>query len=135
MGRHGLLAWIALLSCLMLGTVALAVDRTGTGQAERIVGTNGDDELDGAGGNDHLIGKGGRDVLIGGRGDDKLTGDGGRDSFNMTSDGQVLSAPGRDRIYARDGHPDSINCGAGRDLAVIDAVEDGVYDCEVVTQP
>jgi Ca2+-binding RTX toxin-like protein len=135
MGRHGLLAWIALLSCLALGTAALAVDRTGSAQSERIVGTNGDDQLDGAGGDDNLIGKGGRDVLIGGGGEDRLTGDGGRDSFNMTKDGQTLSAPGRDRIYARDGHPDSINCGAGRDLAVVDTVEDGLYDCEVVTQP
>jgi hypothetical protein len=134
MGRHGLFALIALLGCLTLGTVALAVDRTGTAQGERIVGTNGDDDLDGARGDDNLIGKGGRDVLIGGGGDDKLTGDGGRDSFNMI-DGEPVPAPGRDRIYARDGHPDSINCGAGRDLAVVDDVEDGVYDCEVVTQP
>ena len=65
-------------------------------------------------------------MLIGGGGPDSLHGDGGRDSFNMR-DGVELAAKGRDRIYARDGHPDEINCGAGRDLAVVDEVEDGVY--------
>jgi Ca2+-binding RTX toxin-like protein len=134
MGRPGLFVWIALAGCLVAGTAALAVDRTGTSKSERIVGTKGNDVLDGRNGADNLIGKGGRDVLIGGGGEDRLEGDGGRDSFNMR-EGQALAAPGRDRIYARDGHPDSINCGAGRDLAVVDEVEDGVYDCEVVKQP
>jgi Ca2+-binding RTX toxin-like protein len=134
MGRRGLLVWIAVLGSLSLGAAALAVDRTGTARGERIVGTEGDDVLEGAGGADNLIGKGGRDVLIGGGGEDSLHGDGGRDSFNMI-DGEPQPAKGRDRIYARDGHPDSINCGEGRDLAVVDEVEDGVYDCEVVKQP
>ena len=134
MGRPGLLVWIALVGCLTGAAAALAVDRTGTAQGERIVGTRGNDTLDGRSGSDNLIGKGGRDVLIGGGGEDSLHGDGGRDSFNMR-DGKPLAAKGRDRIYARDGHPDEINCGAGRDLAVVDEVEDGVYDCEVVKEP
>jgi Ca2+-binding RTX toxin-like protein len=134
MGRPGLFVWIAVLGCLVIGSAALAVDRTGTGKGERLVGTKGADVLDGRNGADNLIGKGGRDVLIGGGGEDSLHGDGGHDNFNMI-DGEAFPAPGRDRIYARDGHPDSINCGAGRDLAVVDDVEDGVYDCEVVSLP
>jgi hypothetical protein len=134
MGRPGLFVWIAVVGCLTIATAALAVDRTGTARGERIVGTKGDDVLEGLNGRDTLIGKGGRDVLIGGGGEDSLRGDGGRDNFNMR-DGVQLAAKGRDRIYARDGHPDSINCGQGRDLAVVDEVEDGIYDCEVVTQP
>jgi Ca2+-binding RTX toxin-like protein len=134
MGRHGVLVWFALLGCLTVTATALAVVRTGTAKGERIVGTNGNDVLKGLSGADNLIGKGGRDVLIGGGGKDSLHGDGGRDSFNMRA-GKPLAAPGRDRIYARDGHPDEINCGAGRDLAVVDLVEDGVFDCEVVVQP
>ena len=134
MGRPGLFVSIALVGCMTIVTAALAVDRTGTGQGERIVGTKGDDVLKGLRGRDNLIGKGGRDVLIGGGGEDSLHGDGGRDSFNMRG-GAPLAAKGRDRIYARDGHPDSINCGQGRDLAVVDVVEDGVFDCEVVREP
>jgi Ca2+-binding RTX toxin-like protein len=134
MGRPGLFVWIALVGCLAAGTAALAVDRTGTAHGERIVGTKGDDVLKGRSGTDNLIGKGGRDVLIGGGGKDALHGDGGRDEFNMRG-GVRLAAKGRDRIYARDGHPDSINCGAGRDLAVVDEVEDGIYDCESVKEP
>lgn len=134
MGRSGLFACSALAACLAVGTAALAVDRVGTAKGERLVGTKGNDTLEGRNGADNLIGKGGRDLLLGGGGKDRLQGDGGRDSFNML-DGEALPAPGRDRIYARDGHPDSINCGAGRDLAVVDEVEDGVYDCEAVREP
>ena len=134
MGRLGLLVWIALIGCLVIGTAALAVDRIGTQKGDRLVGTKANDTLEGRNGADNLIGKGGRDVLIGGGGKDRLQGDGGRDEFNMLN-GEALPAPGRDRIYARDGHPDSINCGAGNDLAVVDDVEDGVYDCETVKEP
>ncbi len=134
MGRFGLLAWIAIVGCLTVGSAALAVDRSGGARGERIVGTNGADVLQGLGGADNLIGKRGRDVLIGGGGEDKLRGDGGRDSFNMRN-GVTLKANGRDRVYARDGKRDEINCGAGRDLAVVDEVEDGVYDCETVREP
>jgi Ca2+-binding RTX toxin-like protein len=134
MGRFAILVCLAGLGCCALGAVALAVDRTGTMHAERLVGTNGDDLLKGLAGSDALWGRGGRDVLIGGRGADSLHGEGGRDGFNVR-DGVALAARGRDRIYARDGHPDEINCGAGRDLAVVDEVEDGIYDCEVVMEP
>jgi hypothetical protein len=85
-------------------------------------------------GADRLIGRRGSDVLIGGKGPDRLNGGPGRDSFNMRR-GVELRAPGRDRIDARDNRPDEINCGAGRDVAIVDAVEDGVYDCEKVKEP
>ena len=32
-------------------------------------------------------------------------------------------------------HQDEINCGAGIDVAIVDKVEDGVYDCEKVREP
>ncbi len=135
MGRFGLIVLVGALAAW--GTVALAASPAhlaGGRGADRIVGTNGGDELLGRGGADTLRGGPGRDVLIGGKGPDRLTGDGGHDEFNMR-DGAALAAPGRDRIYARDGHPDSISCGAGNDLAVVDVVEDGVYDCETVVEP
>ena len=40
-----------------------------------------------------------------------------------------------DVIRARDGRPDEINCGPGDDVAYVDRVEDGVYDCERVLAP
>ena len=135
MGRFGLIALVGAL--VATGAVALAAAPAriaGGAGADRIAGTKGADEILGLGGADRLRGGPGRDVLIGGKGPDKLTGDGGRDEFNMR-DEQELAAPGRDRIYARDGRPDSISCGGGRDLAVVDEVEDGVYDCEVVIEP
>jgi Ca2+-binding RTX toxin-like protein len=134
MGRFAVLCIGAAIASVVLGAAALAVDRTGGSHADRLIGSRGDDLHRGLKGSDVLRGRGGRDVLIGGGGPDRLYGDGGRDSFNMR-DGVQLAAPGRDRIYARDGHPDEINCGAGRDLAVVDEVEDGVYDCEVVREP
>ncbi len=134
MGRFGVLACVAALSCSALAALALATTERGSPRADRLVGTRGDDLLKGLKGRDVLIGGAGRDVLIGGGGPDSLHGDGGRDSFNMR-DGVELAAKGRDRIYARDGHPDAINCGAGRDLAVVDEVEDGIFDCEVVREP
>ncbi len=44
-------------------------------------------------------------------------------------------APGNDRIEARDGGNDEISCGAGNDVAIVDASEDGIYDCEKVKEP
>ena len=65
------------------------------------------------------------------KGPDTLAGGPGRDGFNMRH-GAQMPAPGRDKIYARDGEPDEINCGAGDDVAYRRRVEDGVYDCENV---
>jgi hypothetical protein len=134
MGRLGVLVCATALGCCVLGALALAAGETGSAHADHLTGTKGDDLLKGLKGKDVLRGGDGRDILIGGRGSDALYGDGGHDSFNMR-EGVEVAAKGRDRIYARDGHPDEINCGAGRDLAVVDQVEDGVYDCEVVSEP
>jgi Ca2+-binding RTX toxin-like protein len=82
---------------------------TGTRHADHLVGTNRRDHIDGRGGPDHILGRGGRDLLAGGR--------------------------GADVINARDGHEDSIDCGAGRDVVKVDRAEDGVYDCERVKEP
>jgi Ca2+-binding RTX toxin-like protein len=119
----------------MVGAGALAGGLAhGTHGDDRLVGTKRGDVLKGLAGDDTLIGGRGSDVLIGGKGDDKLRGGPGRDEFNMR-DGVQLSAPGDDVIHARDGGNDEINCGAGNDVAIVDANEDGVYDCEEVREP
>ena len=126
---------LGLIACLALGGLAPAVTEHGDNGRDRLVGTRGDDTLKGLGGRDALIGGKGADVLIGGKGDDLLRGGPGRDGFNMQN-GVQLAAPGRDKIDARDAGPDAINCGAGEDdVAIVDALEDGVYDCEVVREP
>jgi Ca2+-binding RTX toxin-like protein len=132
MGRIIKLALAAALACV---SVAAATNGSHPTQgADRLEGTPKADNLKGLGGNDVLIGGDGADVLIGGKGNDKLRGGPGRDGFNMRA-GVELAAPGNDKIYARDGGNDEINCGAGNDIAVVDASEDGLYDCEVVREP
>lgn len=56
--------------------------------------------------------------MTGGRGEDDISG-----------------GAGNDRIDARDGDQDSIDCGPGEDTVLVDTVEDGVVDCENVTGP
>ena len=123
---------IAAIACLALAGVALSAH--GGAGPDTLHGTPGADTLKGLGGPDHLIGGPGDDVLIGGKGPDDLRGGSGYDSFNMRA-GKQLAAGGNDRIDARDHNPDAINCGAGTDVAIVDGVEDGVYDCEKVKEP
>lgn len=134
MGRSRTLAAVTALGLCLLATGASAVSRHGAGGADRLVGTKAADTLDGRGGDDKLLGGRGKDVLIGGGGNDRLVGGGGHDGFNMRA-GVQLRARGNDRISARDGVADEINCGDGDDVAIVDAVESGVYDCETVKEP
>ena len=68
--------------------------RLGTPGSDVLRGTAGEDLIDGQGGNDVLRGGGGRDVLFGGA--------------------------GNDRLFARDGKPDRVQGGPGRDRAWVD---------------
>ncbi|HEX2128215.1 MAG TPA: hypothetical protein VHF58_03255 [Solirubrobacterales bacterium] len=133
MGRQGWIAVVAAVSCA-LASVAIAAEKDGGAGADRLVGTKGNDVLTGRGGPDVLSGGSGEDRLIGGPGRDVLRGGPGYDQLNMR-DGEELASPGRDRIVARDGGRDEINCGAGRDVALVDEEEDGVYFCETVIEP
>ena len=126
----------------MLLVVALAI--TGVAQAKNIVGTGGPDRLIGTPKADMLKGKGGRDTLIGRRGPDRLFGGAGpdtlrpgpgRDEINTRHNGYSAGGGGNDRILARDKRRDLIDCGAGTDTVVVDAVEDGVFNCEFIKEP
>jgi hypothetical protein len=133
MGRTLSIVVAATLACA-LGSAALAATREGTVGPDRLVGTGQDDVLRGRGGPDILSAGRGDDRLVGGPGRDVLRGGPGYDQFNM-ADGTEVDSPGRDRIVARDGGPDQINCGSGNDVAVVDEEEDGVYFCERVVEP
>ena len=63
-----------------------------------------------------LTGGSGADTLSGAEAQDRLTGGSGSDILTGGS--------GNDRIFAADNRSDSIDCGPGRDTAVIDLIED-----------
>ena len=103
------------------------VVRGGPGR-DKVNGGAGDDVVAGGPGNDILVGKSGDDLVTGGSGDDRIYGSAGHD--------ELRGGAGNDVIDARDGEPDRIDCGPGDDdTAIVDATEDGVYDCEDVQQP
>ncbi len=84
---------------------------------ESVIGSAFDDAITGS----HYA-----ERLSGGDGDDEITGGGGED---------VLSGgPGDDRIDARDGGPDTIDCGIGvLDWAAVDVgIDTSITGCEVV---
>ena len=73
------------------------------------------------------MGGAGADILYGGKGNDKLVGGSGEDL--------LYGGPGNDTIDARDGAQDLIDCGDGVDTVIVDAQEDGVFNCENVVYP
>lgn len=114
--RKHTVAAVATLGLLVPATALAATVNGGPGN-EKLRGTNGPDQIDGNGGNDRIHGRAGDDRLIGGPGRDVLRGGAGRDS-----------------IDARDGTRDLVVCGAGRDVARVDA-RDRVRGCERVIRP
>jgi Ca2+-binding RTX toxin-like protein len=97
----------------------------GTPRDDLIYGLAGADRIFGRGGNDYLSGGPGADWVQGGAGSDRLRGGLGRD--------HIEGGPGSDVILARDGEPDSIDCGSGHDVAFVDQ-HDVTRGCEVVSR-
>ncbi len=158
--RQALLVALGVILAIAVAVGAMVSARTvgglhlvkGTSHGDRLKGTKRDDQMEGRRGRDRVRGRAGDDVidggrgldrLKGGRGDDRLfggaggavmTGGAGRDEFNLVN-GDQEGGEGRDVIRARDGSADEVNCGPGDDVAVVDDVEDGVFDCETVRAP
>lgn len=84
----------------------------------------GDDWLDGGAGNDLLDGGPGADRIAGATGNDRIVGGAGRDS--------LAGGPGNDRVNARDRTRDSVRCGPGVDVAIVDRTDVVARDCERV---
>jgi Ca2+-binding RTX toxin-like protein len=80
------------------------------------------DEIDGFDGRDRLYGRGGADLIKGWEGADRLYGGAGRD--------YVRAGPGNDRAFTADGEHDVLDCGPGRDRAVVDALDSVARNCE-----
>ncbi|WP_445147846.1 calcium-binding protein [Baekduia sp. Peel2402] len=106
--------------------------------ADTVKGLGGDDLIDGANGNDVLDGGEGNDTIYGGGNDDTITGGPGLDSLSGegSASGLFISIAGNDRIDARDGIAENLNCGPGADTAIVDAIDVVPLDpgslCEVV---
>jgi hypothetical protein len=108
-----------LVSDALLGTAAVVAH--GGGGDDGRGGALGADRLFGDDGNDRLDGKGGDDTLDGGTGEDTIIGGPGQD--------QIIGGVGDDTIDTRDGGLDTVDCGAGSDLATTDPA-DVITGCE-----
>ncbi len=93
----------------------------GGGGNDVISGGSGDDRIDGEAGRDTLHGDAGADKLRGGSGSDLVVGGSGRDV--------LIGGGGHDAIHARDGSRDTVQCGGGADVALLDA-RDSQSGCE-----
>jgi hypothetical protein len=99
----------------------------GGGEGDDVLyGGGSDDQLHGGPGNDRVFGEDGQDVVAGGDGDDYIVGGQGVDRYyGEDVDACIPSscASGQDRIEARDGNQEMIDCGPGTDSAVVDPNE------------
>jgi hypothetical protein len=98
---------------------------TGGALGDRLRGLAGNDRLAGLAGDDCLSGGAGKDRLIGGPGDDRLNGGAGKD--------RLTSGGGNDRINARDGRPETVRCGGGKDRVSADR-NDRAIGCERIAR-
>ena len=96
----------------------------GTAGPDWLSGGRGDDVIRGRAGDDRLDGGAADDTIVGGPGDDTILGGDGRDTIRAGAGDDVI------RTWA-DGTPDTIDCGPGRDRAVIDTM-DSTTRCENV---
>ncbi len=118
----------------------------GRGGNDTICSRGGDDTVRGSAGNDRIYGGRGKDLLLGGTGADSLYGQSGKDrmgggagsdrvdggSGNDLLDDQKLGGAGKDRLVggtgadrvrAADATNDSVDCGTGRDTALLDRAD------------
>jgi len=97
----------------------------GTAGGDTIRGRGGKDKIKGRGGDDCVSGQGGKDRVSGGAGDDTIKGGRGKD--------RLSGGGGNDVIKARRGAKDRVNCGKGKDVAIVNKKHDKVKkNCEKV---
>jgi hypothetical protein len=96
---------------------------SGGDHADQLYGRGGADKASGGNGADDILTGRGNDVAGGGRGGDQLFDNQGRD--------HLYGGPGNDRFSTRDGNRDWINCGPGKDIAIVDR-HDVTTGCEYV---
>ena len=110
------------------------ITRRGTSRPDDLTGTAGNDRLFGLGGPDVLRGLGGNDLLDGGPGNDRLFGGAGNDRLVGGSGvNQYSAGAGNDTVRAANGRVESVACGPGVDVAVLDR-RDRATGCERITR-
>lgn len=119
-----LLVAVGTLLLVLTAGQALAGTATGGWNEGVLRGTAGEDRLSGLGGDDEVWGLAGTDLLSGRGGDDELYGGSGGDV--------IVGGAGDDFIEARDGTRDYVECGAGADVASVDAQDLVAPACELV---
>ena len=96
----------------------VVADPSGRRHTCTVLGTDDDEVLTGTRIADVLCGLGGDDVVTGGVGDDVAFGGPGADTISGGPGADRLyGGPGGDSLHARDGSPDQIDGGVGRDRA------------------
>lgn len=112
--------------CTIVGTEG-DDETTGTQGYDKICARAGNDTVRGFGKPDFILGEEGKDTLYGGRGNDRISGGPGEDKiFAKRGD--------NDRVEARDGEVDVVDCGPGtNDIALVDR-NDKVSNCEKVNR-
>jgi len=116
------------------GLSPVALNVTGTADAEKIIGSDLADTLSGAGGSDTVYGYGGDDVLNGGNesssgypNGDYLYGGAGNDTINGNDgDDNLYGNDGNDALYGGEGN-DWLDGGTGNDLLEGGAGNDTLY--------
>jgi Ca2+-binding RTX toxin-like protein len=103
----------------------------GGGGNDRIEGSDYVDRLDGGRGRDYISGGFGNDVITGGPGRDTILGDRHAACYTGPVFGSCTVGSGNDKIYARDGQADKVDCGPGIDVAFVDR-RDKTTGCERV---
>lgn len=113
----------------------------GTRKNDRLTGGSGRDSIRGLAGNDTIRGLGGADCLYGNAGHDRVEGGDGIDVLvGGDGDDRLTSGAGNDSVRAGDGDDvvdsrgrgfDTIDCGPGRDRALVGNL-DVVRNCERV---
>src|SRR6266508_856222 len=121
-----LLGSLVALVALCAVSIAGAERIRGTNGDDTIIGTFGDDQIAALAGDDTVDAEGGNDQVYGGPGSDRLLGGAGGDL--------VKAGDGRDTAYGGDGddvlhalandnQSDVLDCGAGKDVAIVNARE------------
>jgi Ca2+-binding RTX toxin-like protein len=105
------------------GIEVLDLKLTDGSEIVRLAAFPGRGRIESRGGNDTLIGGDGADAFLGGSGNDTLEGGGGADSLD--------GGEGDDVVRSRDTFADSVACGDGSDVALVDAA-DSTSACETL---
>ena len=147
-GKYRALA-VSAAGCLVLAGAAMGATKAvlvgtsgpdvvnGTPTADVIYGKAGDDSLHGRSGNDVVYGDRGNDTIKGGDGNDVEYGGEGNDVMWVGRGADAeYGGPGDDVLHALadDNQLDIVDCGAGHDVAWLNAAEKGKYvirGCEV----